>query len=175
MAIEIRSVPPWKIEKVVSKGDYNYVVVKNHPHRTKLNYVFEHRVVMENHLLRILESYEVVHHKNGNKKDNRIENLEVMTNKEHNRYHQLERGRSFTIWMCPFCKKEFETATNASPKFKKKQNQKLKFCSRKCAGSFYAKLRKLDSQTEEMKKAISGNLLSTYIKKYMDKTIPRKL
>lgn len=68
----------WNIEKIVSKGDYNYAVVLGHPNSTKYNYVLEHRIVMENYLGRILDTNEVVHHIDGNKKNNSIENFQEM-------------------------------------------------------------------------------------------------
>ena len=50
----------------------------------------EHRHIIQEIIGRELMRDEVVHHKNGNPSDNRIENLEVMTLSEHSRIHMIK-------------------------------------------------------------------------------------
>ena len=52
----------------------------------------EHRIIMENYLGRKLNRNEIVHHINEDKKDNRIENLEVMLLSEHSRKHRIGKS-----------------------------------------------------------------------------------
>ena len=88
----------WKDYKPIGKpivDGSGYVIVRcpEHPNATKgknRTYILEHRLIMSNHLERPLKPREVVHHKNGVKDDNRIENLEIKTNSSHMRKHGLE-------------------------------------------------------------------------------------
>ena len=57
-----------------------------HPNAIKKGrYIAEHRYIAEQTIGRYLERNEIAHHINGDKTDNRKENIEVMTIGEHKR------------------------------------------------------------------------------------------
>lgn len=77
----------------IKKNSDGYVLVysPNHPHCDKGGYVLEHRLVYENFIGRVLNSNEIIHHINGIKDDNRVENLALTNRSEHFKLHNKEK------------------------------------------------------------------------------------
>lgn len=93
---------------------------------------YEHRMIMETYLKRKLSFNEDVHHLNGNKKDNRIENLIVLTKSEHGKYHSdkyyaIHRYTALPK-KCELCGNEYSYKS----KMGKKAFEKMRFCSISC-------------------------------------------
>jgi len=80
--------PSWRGGRSCSHtGGYVRRHCPGHPFASNNNYVFEHRLAMEDHLDRYLWPWELVHHKNRDKTDNRIGNLELTNSSEHAKRH----------------------------------------------------------------------------------------
>lgn len=81
----------WKGGRFVDHEGYVWVYCGPHPYGKKpdMRHIKEHRLVMEKHLGRYLKPNEVVHHKNGIRDDNRLENLELFDANSKHLKHEL--------------------------------------------------------------------------------------
>lgn len=87
---------------------------------------------MEQKIGRKLRSDEVVHHINGDKTDNRIENLELISNSEHTSLHH--KKTSYVTIKCDVCGVMYEVEER-----RYKQNIKhgrKNMCSKRCVGIY---------------------------------------
>ena len=85
--------PSWNGGKHLKNNGYIEIYSPNHPYSDKRGYVYEHRLVVEKHIGRYLLPEEIVHHKDLNKTNNDISNLQIVTNSEHRKIHALLKQR----------------------------------------------------------------------------------
>jgi hypothetical protein len=96
----------------VCNNGYIEVYCPEHPRAKSRKYVYEHILVMEKHIGRYLLPNEIVHHKNEIKTDNRIENLQLMTNNEHAALHDTIREKKHINVLNGAWSKKYECCIN---------------------------------------------------------------
>ena len=112
--------PQWKGGRTQSKNGYVFIKINGHPMANSGGYIMEHRLVMSEYLGRILSRKEIVHHKNKIPSDNRIENLEVMNQRDHSILHCSNKINL----ICKFCNSSYQKC--------KSHSIGSKYCSRLC-------------------------------------------
>ncbi len=115
-------------------GPYTFVIApKDYPGKKyRDRYAYEHTVVWWKKTGVVPAKGFEIHHKNGNHRDNRLSNLELMTSQAHHKIHADLKRKPPIQFNCGFCKKLTELSGN-DYRFRLKRSKSGKlFCSARC-------------------------------------------
>ena len=88
----------WRWNGGIKKSSgYICILKPEHPLCDNQGYIREHRFIMEKHLGRHLKPEEIIHHLNGIKTDNRLENLALCNNQTHYLFIKRLQERILTL------------------------------------------------------------------------------
>lgn len=132
--------------------DYVLIRKPDHPNARKNGQIKLARFIMSEHLGRPLLDSEIVHHVNGIKKDDRIENLVISNQSDHAVYHSKAatacNRKHRNPKKCPNCGKEFIHKWN---------QVRDKCCSKECRAEYYKGIRGCNTKiTQEIANQIKG-------------------
>lgn len=126
----------FKILSTARSGGYIYCRTDPpHPKSNSHGLYLMHRVVVENSLGRLLLKKEVIHHKDEDRTNNELSNLEIMTQSEHARHHALERAPASILCVCD-CGSDFWVKPCVFRRRMLASKTGRLFCSRQCAYIF---------------------------------------
>lgn len=143
---------------------YKQIYLPNHPNASKNGCVYEHVIIAEKKLGRLLKDSEVVHHIDGNKKNNSESNLMVFaTNNDHVMFHKSGKAyESDGVWhsiptqyqkKCAFCGKLFYVRL-------KQEKNRRKYCSKVCSSKAQAHIALSSEELVTMLLNSGGNFSS---------------
>ncbi len=99
--------PRWNGGKRICNNGYVAIRTKGHPYSTKDGYVMEHRLVVEKSVGRYLNPEEKIHHKDGDVRNNSVENLELFSgHSQHMKKHHMQilgQKRRNKFKECKYC------------------------------------------------------------------------
>lgn len=122
----------------MKNGDYLLIKApKGYPGpKYRGKYCYEHCAVYWKTYGVIPNKNEVIHHKNGNKMDNRPDNLTLMNRNKHSKSHMSNNGKHMVDIRCLWCNKIFTVEYRQSFICKKTPHQ---CCSRECSKKLFEK------------------------------------
>lgn len=147
----------WDVEETYDRGDYVMAKLPNHPAANDCGYILLHRVIVENNIGRLLTAEEVVHHINHDRKDNRIENLQVMTQSEHASLHS--KKSKLVELRCPMCGCVFIRRRAQSCLGRQRSSSS---CSRSCGIRFAACIKYGLLSKTDIEERINSNVIREY-------------
>lgn len=123
----------------MKNGNYTLIIApEKYPGKKyRGRYAYEHHVIYWKKYKITPQQGFVVHHKNGNHRDNRLSNLELLTVKQHNAHHSFFRRAKQIEEPCGFCGKKFLTTNRSRRERIKTSLYKKLFCSRSCGAKHH--------------------------------------
>ena len=86
----------WNNRLKSTEGYTKIRVGKSHPLSDPNGYVYEQKLVAVTAFGLDFIKGKIIHHINGNKSDNRLENIEILTRSEHNKLHNKSKQRDLS-------------------------------------------------------------------------------
>lgn len=113
----------------MKNGNYELIIAPEYYPGIKYRkrYAYEHVIVWWKYYGKLPEKNMIIHHKNGNYRDNKIENLELMTRSDHTKHHY--KPPPIVEIICKYCNKLFKLELRKY-KSRIKSGQKNFFCCR---------------------------------------------
>ena len=128
-------------ELIIAPADWEGVLYRS-------RYCYEHHYEYWKGTGYLLKKGDSIHHKDGNKRNNVLSNLELLSDSTHKSLH-ANKGRLWAEMICPNCENHFEREYRNT--LLKDGLPKTIFCSKRCVG-LYPKDKYKTTVTQVVKK-----------------------
>ena len=118
------------------RKDGRSIVIHYDPKTKKRKTQSYPRYLIEKETNKDLNDFEEVDHINGDRTDNAIDNLQILSSKDNKIKAITETGRErvYLTFICPICDREFKIEQRRFKHNQLVQNKKGPYCSKQCAG-----------------------------------------